>query len=72
MLMTKVLSTENMLLAHKKVVSNKGAPGIDGVTVDELWAFCRENWDEIRKKIANYTYLVTGRKLSELPLTAVK
>lgn len=40
MLIDEVLSRENLLQAHKKVVSNKGAPGIDGVTVDELWRFC--------------------------------
>jgi len=67
MLMMKVLSAGNLFLAYKKVVSNKGAPGIDGVTVGELKDFCRENWDEIKVKISKGTYLPTPVKKVEIP-----
>lgn len=56
MLINEVLSRSNLLLAHKKVVSNKGAPGIDGTTVSELWSFCHEHWDKIRGEIIKGTY----------------
>lgn len=65
--MTKVLSRENLLLAHKKVVSNKGAPGIDGVTVDQLMAFCQGNWVRIREDISNGTYYPQPVKKVEIP-----
>ncbi len=67
MLMTEVLSRENLLRAHKKVVSNKGAPGIDGVTVDELWEFCKENWATIKEKIVQGTYRPQPVKKVEIP-----
>ncbi len=67
MLMARVLSRENLLLAHKKVVSNKGAPGIDGITVDELWAFCQENWLSISSKIREGIYRPHPVKKVEIP-----
>lgn len=67
MLMTKVLSRENVLLAHKKVVSNKGAPGIDGVTVENLMNYCQENWEEIRRQILKGSYRPTPVKKVEIP-----
>ena len=57
MLIDQILSRDNLLLAHKKVVSNKGAPGIDGMTVEKLLAYCQSNWAGIRKQIANGTYI---------------
>lgn len=67
MLMTKVLSRENLLLAQKSVVSNKGAPGVDGVTVDELGEFCRANWATIKEKITRGQYRPQPVKQVEIP-----
>ena len=41
----KVLSTENLNNAYKQVYKNKG--GVDGVIVDELFAYIKEHKDEI-------------------------
>jgi hypothetical protein len=41
MLIQEVLRRENMLRAYKRVVRNGGAPGVDGVTVEQLAAYCR-------------------------------
>ena len=38
-LLEKVLDDKNLFLAYKQVYKNKGASGIDGVTVDELGSF---------------------------------
>ena len=38
-----ILSKENLNRAYKKVTANKGASGVDGVTVEELGSYIREN-----------------------------
>jgi RNA-directed DNA polymerase len=49
-LLEKILDRDNMNKAYKKVKSNKGAGGIDGMEVDELLPYLRENgWDLIRQ-----------------------
>lgn len=65
--MTQVLSRENLLLAHKKVVSNKGAPGVDGVRVEELLGFCQDNWAKISEEIEAGTYRPIPVKKVEIP-----
>ena len=67
MLINKVLSRENLLQAHKKVTGNKGAPGIDGITVDELWKFCQDNWENVRNQVTSGTYKPKPVKKVEIP-----
>jgi retron-type reverse transcriptase len=38
------------------VQANKGAPGVDGMTVDELPASLREHWPAIREQLLKMTY----------------
>ena len=52
-----ILSKENLNRAYKKVVSNKGASGVDGVTVEELGDYIRENKEAIVTSIRNRTYM---------------
>jgi hypothetical protein len=47
-LLERILSTENIKLAWKQVRANKGAPGIDGITVEDFPLTFRECWPEIR------------------------
>lgn len=35
-LLERILATENMELAWKRVRANKGAPGVDGITIDDF------------------------------------
>jgi len=51
----EVISRENMLAAYRRVVKNKGAAGVDGMTVDELEPFLLERWD-IRESLLDGTY----------------
>lgn len=51
-----ILSKENLNRAYKKVISNKGASGIDKVTVEELGKYIKENKEEIIKSLRNRTY----------------
>ena len=55
-LMEVILSKENLNRAYKKVVANKGASGIDDITVEELGSYIRENQEEIISSLKNRTY----------------
>ena len=52
-----ILSKENLNRAYKKVVANKGAGGVDGVTVEELGNYIRENREKIITSLRNRTYI---------------
>ena len=52
-----ILSKENLNRAYKKVVANKGTSGVDGVTVEELGDYIRENKDAVVTSIRNRTYM---------------
>ena len=52
-----VLSKENLNRAYKKVVANRGAGGVDGVTVEELGSYIRENREKIVTSLRNRTYI---------------
>lgn len=52
-----ITSKENLNRAYKKVVANKGAGGVDGITVEELGAYIRENKDTIVNSLRNRTYM---------------
>ena len=55
-LMEMAVRRANLQAALKRVRSNKGSPGIDGMTVDELIAYLREHWEEIREQLLSGTY----------------
>lgn len=55
-LLDKVLQRENMLRALARVEQNKGAAGVDGMTVGELRAHLREHWPRIREELLGGTY----------------
>jgi RNA-directed DNA polymerase len=54
--MEEVCERENCLQAVKRVKSNKGSPGIDGMKVEELSGHLREHWPAIREQLLNGTY----------------
>ena len=55
-LLEKILSKENLNKAYKQVYKNKGASGVDGITVDELLLYIQEHKEEILWKIRNRKY----------------
>ena len=52
-----ITSKENLNKAYKKVKANKGAGGVDGMEVEELGTYIRENKDIIIQSIRNRTYM---------------
>lgn len=62
-LMEEVVDRENMMKAWKRVRSNKGAPGVDGMRVEELPEYLKVNWAAIKESLLNGEYqpnLVNG------------
>jgi len=55
-LMEEVLSRQNMLKALRRVEKNKGAPGIDNLTVGNLKPYLHQNWLSIRKQLLKGDY----------------
>jgi RNA-directed DNA polymerase len=55
-LMELVVERENCLRALKRVRQNKGSPGVDGMTVEELPAYLAEHWEGIREQLLAGTY----------------
>ena len=49
-LMEEVLSRQNILKALRRVEKNKGAPGIEKLTVESLKPYLRQNWLSIREQ----------------------
>lgn len=53
MLLVEVLRRENLITGYRKVRANKGAPGIDGMTVDDLRPHLTEHWPRIKRLVGN-------------------
>jgi len=66
-LLEKILEPDNMNRAFKRVKSNKGSHGIDGMTVDELLPFLKENGDRIKQAIKEGTYSPKPVRRVEIP-----
>ena len=67
MLFEEVLRHDNLKRAYQRVRSNKGAPGIDGMTVDELGPYLMENGPRIREAILAGTYAPQPVKRVDIP-----
>lgn len=55
-LLDVILQSDNLNKAYKKVKSNKGAGGVDGMSVDELLMFLKDNQKELVKKLEDGNY----------------
>jgi RNA-directed DNA polymerase len=66
-LLERILSRENMLLSWKRVKSNKGAPGVDKMTIEAFPDFLREHWKEIRESLMEGKYQPSPVLRVEIP-----
>ena len=56
-LMETIVDPDNLERAWKKVRLNNGAPGPDGITIDEFPEHFRAHWPEIRQQLLDGTYV---------------
>lgn len=66
-LMDAILQSENLNKAYRKVKSNKGAGGIDGMNVDELLTFLRDNQKQLVQKLKEGKYKPNPVRRVEIP-----
>ncbi len=62
-----VFARENMLTALKRVESNKGAAGIDGMEVKDLSGYLRTHWLEVREALESGKYRPSPVRRVEIP-----
>jgi len=62
-----VLERANLQRALKQVCQNKGAPGIDGMTVDDLPEYLLHHWLELRARLEAGRYRPQPVKRVEIP-----
>jgi RNA-directed DNA polymerase len=66
-LMDLVLERQNLQTALKRVRKNKGSPGIDGMTVDELSEYLKAHWCALREHLLSGTYRPSMVKQQLIP-----
>ncbi|MDE2998967.1 MAG: group II intron reverse transcriptase/maturase [Gemmatimonadota bacterium] len=67
MVMEEVVSRENMLNAYRRVVQNKGAAGVDGVSVDGLGRQLCARWSQVREALLEGSYQPDAVRKVEIP-----
>ena len=66
-LMEQILSKDNLNAAYLQVVRNKGAAGVDGMTVEELGEYLSENGENIREQLRTRKYKPQPVRRVEIP-----
>src|SRR5690554_3211677 len=66
-LLEQILQSDNLNKAYKKVKSNKGAGGVDGMSVDELLTFLKDNQKKLIQKLKDGKYKPNPVRRVEIP-----
>ena len=66
-LIERIVERKNMEKAYWQVVRNKGAAGIDNMTVEQLKAYLQTNWSEIKEKLLSGKYKPKPVREVEIP-----
>jgi RNA-directed DNA polymerase len=66
-LLDEVLSSENLRRAWKRVKANRGAPGIDGMTLEDFPAHARTHWPAIKEQLRQGRYQPQPVRRVEIP-----
>lgn len=63
----KILDKDNLNRAYKRVKANKGAPGVDGMTIEETFLWLREHNQELTERIRKGHYTPSPVRRVEIP-----
>lgn len=66
-LLERILDRDNLNRAYKRVKANKGAPGIDGMTIEEAFSYLREHQTELIGRIKRGKYTPSPVRRVEIP-----
>ena len=66
-LMEEVCERENLREALRRVKANKGSPGVDGMTIDEITEYLKQHWPAIREQLLSGTYEPKPVRRVEIP-----
>jgi RNA-directed DNA polymerase len=66
-LLRRVLDPDNLNRAWQRVKSNGGAPGIDGVRIEDFSGWMHQHWPALREALVNGTYRPTPVRRVEIP-----
>ena len=66
-MLERILSKENLNQAYKKVKANKGSPGTDGMTVEELLPYLKQKGEALKQSILAGEYYPQAVRRVEIP-----
>lgn len=66
-LFEKILDIHNLKNAFRHVKKNKGAPGIDGITIEKYEENIEEELNQLRQEVQSWSYKPTPVKRVEIP-----
>jgi RNA-directed DNA polymerase len=67
LLMEQVVERSNLWLAYQRVVENKGAPGVDGLTVVEFKDWLKVHWPSVKQALLEGRYLPRPVRRVDIP-----
>ena len=67
MLMEEVVERSNLKLAYQRVIENKGAPGVDDVSVSEFKDWLKIHWPSVKRALLEGRYLPRPVRRVDIP-----
>ena len=65
--MEAVITRSNMMLAYQRVVENKGAAGVDNLSVSDLKPWLKQHWLRVKETLTEGSYLPRGIRKVDIP-----
>ena len=66
-MLEEIVQRNNLNVAYKRVKQNKGAGGVDGMSVEELLQYLRDHGDQIRQDLLGGRYKPLPVRRVEIP-----